>query len=136
MTAPRVGHYVDKSDLSRTAEGSCKWRSHLRGLTAVLCSLQDLRKTDISCNISVKDPLDSTSAATFYLLISNKSKETVSLTISSVFLEMKLSAMQIQSLTHTVLLVKWESQQMSKDLKSLISVICHILITCVASFRD
>ena len=113
-----------------------KWRSHLRGLTAVLCSLQDLRKTDISCNISVKDPLDSTSAATFYLLISNKSKETVSLTISSVFLEMKLSAMQIQSLTHTVLLVKWESQQMSKDLKSLIIVICHILITCVASFRD
>lgn len=69
---------------------------------SVACEIS--QKTDISCEISVAGPLDSTSPASFYLLIHIKSKGGVSLTVSSIFLEMKLLARQIKNLTHTPLL--------------------------------
>lgn len=61
----------------------------------------------MSSEISVAGPLGCISSASFHLIII-KSKEAASFTVSSVFLEVKLSAGQIKNLTHTLLLVKLE----------------------------
>lgn len=111
--------------------GECKWFCHFRDLTAEFCSLWNLTENwyqlrDLRCRSS-----DCISSAHVHLLINIKSKEALSLTVSSIFLETESPARQIKNLTHTLLLVKSESKQMSRDLKFLIIIIFHILTTCV-----